>query len=506
MRFGYFTLLVALTISAVAEFYSIVGLTAIFSAAFWPIVIMGASLGIGKVTAAVWLKLNWDRASWTYKLYLVPAVAFLMVLTSMGIFGYLSKAHSDQGLVSGDAVAKVAIYDEKIKIAKDNIDANRKALKQMDEAVDQVMGRSQDEKGADKAVAIRRGQQKERARLLAEITAEQKTISQLSEERAPFAAEFRKVESEVGPIKYIAALVYGDNPDANILEKAVRLVIILIVAVFDPLALVLILAAQQSIRWAREEEDRAAMSIVPPKEEDTRAFTEEEIAALDKDPEPELSFLDKHPYLLQPFKHFENTKPMPAPAPEPTQIVVTNSNPADNIPVVDEPDLTVYNDERLVSKFDKMPEWQEAEIAHEEDEIDENAPELRAAKVKWKTLNPDKTLKEQRLMLARGEIAELPWITMMHEANNTFGSVFPIRPNRGDKFLKIDRIPSVLYKFNGDNWIEVDKTLADDYTYDTAYVDHLISKIETGEYDPDLLSDNEREQVALRLSQNTTNT
>jgi hypothetical protein len=94
----------------------------------------------------------------------------------------------------------------------------------------------------------------------------------------------------------------------------------------------------------------------------------------------------------------------------------------------------------------------------------------------------------------------------MREANNTFGSVFPIRPNRGDKFLKTDRIPSVLYKFNGDNWIEVDKALADDYTYDTAYVDHLISKIETGEYDPDLLSDNEREQVALRLSQNTTNT
>jgi hypothetical protein len=488
MRFGYFTLLVALTISAVAEFYSIVGLTAIFSAAFWPIVIMGASLGIGKVTAAVWLKLNWDRASWTYKLYLVPAVAFLMVLTSMGIFGYLSKAHSDQGLVSGDAVAKVAIYDEKIKTAKDNIDANRKALKQMDEAVDQVMGRSQDEKGADKAVAIRRGQQKERARLLGEITAEQTTIAKLSEERAPFAAEFRKVESEVGPIKYIAALVYGDNPDANILEKAVRLVIILIVAVFDPLALVLILAAQQSIRWAREEYDRAAMGIVPPKAEDTRPFTKEEIAALDKD--PELSFLDKHPYLLKPFKHFENTKPMPAPSAEPAQFVVTNSNPADNIPVVAEPDISVY----------------EAEVTQEEHEIDENAPELKEAKIKWKSLNPDKTLKEQRLMLARGEIEELPWITLMREANNTFGSVFPIRPNRGDKFLKTDRIPSVLYKFNGDNWIEVDKALADDYTYDTAYVDHLISKIETGEYDPDLLSDNEREQVALRLSQNNTNT
>ena len=119
MVFGYFTLFVALMISAVAEFYSIVGLTAIFSAAFWPVVIMGASLGVGKITAAVWLKLNWERANWTYKIYLVPAVAFLMALTSMGIFGYLSKAHSDQSLVSGDAVAKVAIYDEKSKIEKE---------------------------------------------------------------------------------------------------------------------------------------------------------------------------------------------------------------------------------------------------------------------------------------------------------------------------------------------------------------------------------------------------
>ena len=252
MIFGYFTLFVALTISAVAEFYSIVGLTAIFSAAFWPIVIMGASLGVGKITAAVWLKLNWERASWTYKLYLVPAVAFLMMLTSMGIFGFLSKAHSDQSMISGDSMAKVAIYDEKIKISKDNIDANRKALKQMDEAVDQVMGRSSDEKGADKAVAVRRSQQKERVRLQSEIQAEQKTITALSEEAAPLRAEFRKVEAEVGPIKYIAALIYGDEASNNMLEAAVRWVIILIVVVFDPLALCLILAANKQLEWGRK--------------------------------------------------------------------------------------------------------------------------------------------------------------------------------------------------------------------------------------------------------------
>jgi cytochrome c oxidase subunit IV len=251
MWFNYLVLLTALVLSGTAAYYSIIGLTAIFSAAFWPIVIMGSVLEAGKVIASVWLHRYWSLANWQYKSYLVPAVVFLMLLTSMGIFGFLSKAHTDQNLVSGDVQSKIAVYDEKIKIAKENIDANRKALKQMDEAVDQIMGRSNDEKGADKAVALRRSQARERTRLQSEIQAEQKAITSLNEERAPIAADVRKVEAEVGPIKYIAALIYGDNPDQNILEKAVRWVIILIVFVFDPLAIALILASTQGMAWER---------------------------------------------------------------------------------------------------------------------------------------------------------------------------------------------------------------------------------------------------------------
>ncbi len=157
---AYLTLFSGLLISAVAEFYSIVGLTAIFPTAFLPIVIMGIALGVGKLVATVWLKQNWEISPWTIKIYLLTAIATLMLITSMGIFGFLSKAHSDQSLVSGDALSKIAIYDEKIKVAKDNIDANRKALKQMDEAVDQVMGRSQEKKGGAKAFALGRGQAK----------------------------------------------------------------------------------------------------------------------------------------------------------------------------------------------------------------------------------------------------------------------------------------------------------------------------------------------------------
>ena len=117
--FPTLTLIVALTLSAIAAWYSILGLTAIFAAAVIPIIIMGGSLEVAKVVTTVWLHRYWDRAGWVLKMYLIPAVVALAFLTSMGIFGFLSKAHSDQELVSGDVGAKVAVYDEKIKTARD---------------------------------------------------------------------------------------------------------------------------------------------------------------------------------------------------------------------------------------------------------------------------------------------------------------------------------------------------------------------------------------------------
>ena len=309
-----------IAISVVAEYYSIMGLMAIFSAAPIPIAVMGIALGVGKLVQATWLKAYWPRLPATMKLYGVLSVSILMLITTLGCFGFLSKAHSDQTLVSGDSQAKVAIYDEKIKTAKDNIEANRRAIKQMDEAVDQVMGRSNDEKGADKAVAIRRSQTKERVRLLGEIENEQRNVARLSEERAPYAAEFRKMESEVGPIKYIAAFIYGDNPDANILERAVTWVIVLIVIVFDPLAVVMLLASQMTWQWYKnpEREDKYDHIIAEgsgptvddliEQEQEEQSVEEKVYTETPAAPEPV--------YLHQPFDHFKDLKPMPAPHPE----------------------------------------------------------------------------------------------------------------------------------------------------------------------------------------------
>jgi hypothetical protein len=265
---AYLTLLSGLTISGVAIWYSVAGLVAIFSAAVLPIIIMGVVLEVSKLVATVWLKTNWSRAPVLIRTYLTVAIATLMVITSLGIFGFLSKAHSDQSLVGGDVQSRISLYDEKIKIERENIDNSRQLIQQMDAAVNGVITTGDQEfkrkdgstgvrSAAERSLQIRRAQSKDRTELTKQIEQAQTTIVSLQEQRAPIAAEVRKVEAEVGPIKYIAAFVYGDNPDANVLEKAVTWVIIIIVAVFDPLAVILLLASQYSFQWfrkAREEE------------------------------------------------------------------------------------------------------------------------------------------------------------------------------------------------------------------------------------------------------------
>lgn len=509
MFLSYITLAVALSLSVIAAYYSIAGLTAIFAAAVIPIVVMGSVLELGKVVVTLWLHEYWKQCRLLMKMYLVPAVAALMLITSMGIFGFLSKAHSDQNLIGGDVQAKIAVYDEKIKIAKDNIDANRKVLRQMDEAVDQVMARSTSETGADKAVTIRRSQSKERTRLVSEIAAEQKTISKLSEERAPIAAEVRKVEAEVGPIKYIAALVYGENTDTNALEAAVRWVIILLVIVFDPLAIMMLLAATESLKWEKQRlfdllkipqpanQMLATTAVIPESVEPVVDKPKEPVKFVDPgehpqdydetavpEPDPEKSILEQHPYLTAGFPHFKNLEPMvykPVLPQDPTPPGWMYNTPTTETIATDE----THQD-------------------HDDAGFDDEHPTVKAAIAQWKTQNPKDTLKNQRARLARGEISELPWIKLIQQdlppiGNSSFGSQFPPGPTKGDTFVRIDKLPNLVYKYNGKNWIEIDKNLTDSYTYDVAYIDHLIDRISCGEYDTELLSESEKEQVKQRL-------
>lgn len=242
----YMLFLSAIALSSVAAYYSIMGLVAIFSGAVTSIAVMGGVLEVSKLVVTSWLYRNWKETPRLLKAYFITAIIVLMLITSMGIFGYLSKAHLEQGMSSGNASAEVALLDEKIIIQKENINAARKTLSQLDSQVDATLSRSTDAAGAVNSSSIRRGQAKERTRLVEEIGTSQKEIARLSEERAPKASELRKVEAEVGPIKYIAALIYDDSQDTNTLEKAVRVIILMLVFVFDPLAVLMFIAVNQS--------------------------------------------------------------------------------------------------------------------------------------------------------------------------------------------------------------------------------------------------------------------
>jgi hypothetical protein len=243
----YLLFAVALGLSAVAAYYAVVGLIAIFAAAVIPIAIMGSLLEASKLVVASWLYKNWKEIPILLKSYFTVALVVLMLLTSMGIFGFLSKAHLDQAIPTGDVQSKLALIDEKIKTEKENINASRKELSQLDAQLDQTISRTTDQGGTERAIQIRRNQQKDRNRILTEIGSAQTKIAKLNEERAPIASEVRKVEAEVGPIKYIAQVIYGDA-DTDLLEKAVRFVTILIVLVFDPLAVLMLVAANWQLK------------------------------------------------------------------------------------------------------------------------------------------------------------------------------------------------------------------------------------------------------------------
>jgi len=242
----------ALALSASAAWYSIIGLTAIFAAAKIPIIIMGATLEVSKLVVASWLYRNWKEIPFLMKTYLTGALLVLMFLTSMGIFGFLSKSHADQSMNSGDVLAKIEMLEQKIQIEQSKIDSAKTTLAQLDAQVNEMIGRSTSTSAINRSITIRKQQDKERTVLIQSIEESQSRINELREELIPYKTQNRQLEAEVGPIKYIAALIYGENPDENLLEKAIRWVILLIVGVFDPLAVVMLIAANWSMRHRSE--------------------------------------------------------------------------------------------------------------------------------------------------------------------------------------------------------------------------------------------------------------
>lgn len=513
MNITNIALVTGLSLSFISEYFSIMGLLAIFPASPISIAFMGAALGVGKIVATVWLKRYWNLAPKSLRTYLLVSIGVLMLLTSLGCFGFLSKAHIDQGITSGDIQGKISIYDEKIKTARENIEANRKQLKQMDEAVDQVMVRSKDEKGADKAVSLRRTQSRDRNALAKDIEANQKQIATLNDEAAPLRAEVRKVEAEVGPIKYIAALIYGDNPDQNILEKAVRWMIILLVIVFDPLALMLVIAANQSKVWDKEKVETELTE--PEYEPDDGALTDSQIEQI-KETVAEKQFdIKEHPYLFAPRG---NATP---PGIDPVGPQVSNAQSSDTTLDPCYKCGTTLINATGIGPFCPNKECDVIDGPFEEEPIKVTyvPPVTQPVLIDESEIIIDGVTKENPVtelaggyVVFEGKHMHKDVLRDMHPdvtkliadnaraSHSSFGTEFPKIATRGDTFVRVDVLPNRVYKFDGTRWIIVNKELSTSYTADEAYLKYVLNKIEQGEYDVEMLSDGERQQLEEYLT------
>ena len=260
---NYLALFTALVLSVIAAYYSVAGLAAIFAAAVTPIVIMGASLELAKVVAASWVYRNWNTSPKVIKYYLVISVVVLMFITSLGTFGFLSKAHLDQNLVGAGTNVELKIIEQQIQNEQRRIDNAQRSLNTLDRLVDNA--------STETASKVRDQQARERTRILNEISAASNNLKTLNTQAAPLRKDSAKIAAEVGPIKYIADLIYGDQAE-GVLEKAVRAVIILIVIVFDPLAIVLLIAANHGLTNNKRDlvVENVLKNIIPSKKQSHR--------------------------------------------------------------------------------------------------------------------------------------------------------------------------------------------------------------------------------------------
>jgi hypothetical protein len=241
------TFVSAISISIIAAGYSIIGLATLFAGAVIPIILMGSALEVGKLVAASWLYHNWNSdVPRLLKAYLFSAIILLIFITSMGIFGFLSKAHLDQVKPTSSNNIKIELLNNQIKSQQLIIDRSQKTLTLLDKALEVYI----DKEFVTRGLKERKKQEPERLELNTAIKEASNEIGKLSEEKGILSLEQNKIEAEVGPIKYVAELIYGENAENNF-DSAVRIVILILIFVFDPLAVLLLIAANISLRQWR---------------------------------------------------------------------------------------------------------------------------------------------------------------------------------------------------------------------------------------------------------------
>jgi len=246
-------LFMGILLSCVAGYFSVIGLATIFSGAYNAVLVMAGTLEASKVVAASWIYRNWSIAPRVMRVYMISAVVILVLITSMGIFGYLSKAHIDQTITSGDNNLQLEQIQTKIDRQQKRVVDAEKVIAQLDKSVQTLIDFDRI-RGADGAIAVRESQKEERQSLNSIIDEALDVVAQLNEEKLSLQKQKLENESEIGPLKYVAELLYKDAKDQY--DDAVRYITVIIVMVFDPLAVCMILAGNTGIANHEEKKER----------------------------------------------------------------------------------------------------------------------------------------------------------------------------------------------------------------------------------------------------------
>jgi hypothetical protein len=570
----YLTLITALSVSAIAIYYSVVGLTTIFAASVIPVAIMGTALEVAKLVTAVWLHKHWRTAVWWLKGYLSIAVIVLMFITSMGIFGFLSKSHIEQTAASDEQTAKIQTINGVIsrgeaKIARLQTDINRLSSGTADTRVDSLIEREQKElerltsvantekdtlRSAaqrnidsinDKIEAARATMETELANTLfgktavrekfettrteynqeiqsiqqrlaqeldavdnkyadnfadvnarlaklktqseektgtietrisdieSQLTAVQKEVDASREERAVLESAFRQLEAEVGPVKYIAEFIYSKEADRNLLEEAVRWVIVTIIFVFDPLAVLLLIASQYSFEQAREKREPEKQE--PAYEADDGPLTDAQVKQIEESVDDTDDIWNTVPVLQE---------PRPA-APKKKKTVTKKKK------------KTVKEDKNEQVDANKEPAQETQQTTEESNgriSTDEEV-KVRLTRVGDEYISYDgKMYRDHALIKSHPELH----LDLQHEV--PFGPRFPVKSNEGRLFLRSDLEPTKLYRSNGVTWDPQDKNILSATAYSADYIEMLVDKIASGDYDPELLNIIEKQKIQEKIA------
>ena len=476
-------LITAISISGVAAYYSIVGLTAIFSGVLVPIVIMGSVLEVGKIITTVWIHRNWHRVGWLIRIYLSSAVIMLMFITSMGIFGFLSRAHIDATSSVGDNQLIVEQIDQQIAVERQRIKDSRDIISQMDAAINNILNQSSNAKTVDnqrgsqiatQANTIRNNQKKEREALNKTIDDTNNRIVEINQQKLKLQQSQAKVEAEVGPIKYIAQLIYGDNINKDLLERAVRWVIIVIVAVFDPLAVCLILAVTMTLSFQKKEQEDEQNIKSQDIEEDRKGIESPEAGQVSPEvppgpsiapiPEPEIRYVDR-PVIEYKTIEIEKIVEVEVPVEVFTRVEV-----------------------EVIKEVEKIVEVEVIKEVHDHDRMFELAREIDNLLGEMK--NKDHKIGQLKAQI---EILENPSNFVLNDA--VFGKKPPETGEIGQLFVQCSATGLSVLKWNGDAWLPVDKQQNDSYLLDDPVTDGIITMLATGDLAWESLTPKEQEAI-----------